>query len=139
MGSTVPSESPVMPLSPGQKAWRALGGLAAAGLLLLPGALTALVWTPINFLIALVVVSATAALAARGHKVSLPLAVLGSLLVGVPPYPNWLWYEKGGLVFQIGASLTKSPGRFVWLVLAALALFAILLLCVRSLRRPMGG
>jgi hypothetical protein len=135
MDSSVSTEAPHTPLSQGQKAWRVLVALATAGLLLLPGALTALAWTPINFLIAAGAIAAVAATASRHHWTSLPLAILGALLVGIPPYPNWLWYGDHGLVFHLGAALAEEPTKFVWFVVPAVALFAVLIMCFHGLRQ----
>ncbi|MUV14564.1 hypothetical protein [Noviluteimonas gilva] len=123
-------------LSLGQQARRVLLAAVVACLLLLPGVLTALVWTPVNFLVALGAIALTIASAVWLPQARWPFALLGAALVGIPPYPNWLWYDENGLVFRIGASLTdESPLRYLWLVLPALALFVVLHILVSTLRR----
>ena len=124
-------------LSASQRFWRLLAASIAAALLLSPSILTALVWTPVNLFIAFATLLVATAFAIWLPRAKLPIATIGSLLIGVPPYPNWLWYSEGGLIVRLGASLTReSPLRFLWLVLPAFALLLVLQSVISTLARP---
>lgn len=121
---------------------RVLIALVAAVLLLLPGFLTAIAWSPINLGIAMLAVVICIAVARwTPSKWRWPASIIASLLIAVPPYPNWLWVsEERGWHFHIGARLeTLDVAPFAVLFVIALALFAILFWAVgRSKGRVKG-
>jgi hypothetical protein len=108
---------------------RAIAALAAIVVLLSPGLVMALVYTDLNLLVAIAAVLLV--IAFRRHaKLRWWLAVLGALLIAVPPYPYWLFSNNQGVwyfSFFGGFTLQSVPfGTFAAFFVAALALFAVL-------------
>lgn len=108
---------------------RVVAAFAAVAMLLLPGLLTAIAWSPINLGIALLAVTICIAVgrwAPSGWKWF--TAVVASLLIAVPPYPNWLWVsEERGWHLHIGARLESLEiAPFAALFVIALVLFWVL-------------
>lgn len=74
--------------------WKILVGTIAALILLLPGMLTALVWTPLNLIVALVAVFGTMLVARLVGRLRWFAAILASALIAVPPYPYWMFSDN---------------------------------------------
>src|SRR5690348_7861325 len=105
---------------------RVIVGLLAVAVLLTPSYIMALVWTPLDLLVAIAAVLLVVVFR-RFSRVRWCLAVVAALLVAVPPYPYWVFYgEKRGwyLHFFGGFTLQTLPiGTFCLFFVVALALF----------------
>jgi len=103
--------------------------LSAAALLMAPGLLMAVAWTTINLEVAL---AATAV--CIFVKIWLPRwkwmsAVVASLLIAIPPYPNWLWADEkhDGWYFHVGYKFQHLDlGGFATIFTVSMLLFAVI-------------
>jgi hypothetical protein len=110
-------------------------GCLAAGLLLLPGAMTALVWTDLNLVLAAAAVLIVVVVRRR-PKLCWLATLSSALIIAVPPYPYWVfWSEREGwhLHFFSGFTWQAAPvGTFAVVFLVAVALLRVLLWAFRS-------
>lgn len=127
-------------MQPGSATWRILLAVVVVGLLLLPGVLTALAWTPLNFLIALASIGGFLWAVWRFPKWALPIGIVAMLVISIPPYPNWLWLaDGGGVELHLGQrlrALDLTP--FAPFFVASAFLLLALAWLVRGLRRGGG-
>jgi hypothetical protein len=112
-----------------QTVLRIAAGLLAVALLLTPSYVMALVYTSLNFVVAAAAIFLVV-LCSRFRRTRWWLAVLGALLISVPPYPFWAFTDNRGgwfLNFFHGFTLQTSPiGTFCIVFVLALALFGAL-------------
>ena len=116
-------------------AYRAAIIVASSLVLLFPSALTATVWTSVNFLVALVVIAMTISSAILFSRYSWIIATISSLLIAVPPYPYWLFRSREGwqLHFFSGFNVGNVPIlTFLVVFLLAMTLFTVI---IRTLRK----
>jgi hypothetical protein len=117
-------------------ALRIVAGLLAVSLLLAPAYVMALVYTSLNFVVAAAAILLVV-LCSRFQRTRWWLAVVGALLIAVPPYPFWAFTDNHGvwfLNFFHGFTLHTAPiGTFCIYFVLALALFGVLF---RVLPRP---
>jgi len=104
---------------------------AIAGmLLLLPGVVTAYVWSPVNLAVSLVAVTVCIVVALFLPRWKWISAAVASLLVAVPPYPYWLFSSeaRGWYVhFFEGYRSSNLPAlRFTVVFLVSTLLFALI-------------
>lgn len=101
--------------------------------LLAPSALTALVWTPINLLVAISAVSTFVLLAIYAPKLKWLGALFASLPIAIAPYPNWLWASNDrGWHFHVGYKLKHYPVEFLAFYLIVFVLFLGLFWAIRG-------
>jgi len=113
----------------GQRTRRVIVAILAIALLLSPGVVMALVYTELNLLVSVLAVALVLAFS-RVTAVRWVMAVMGAVLVAVPPYPFWVFSDNEGhwfFSFFGGFTLGSAPiGTFaIWFALA-LASFAAL-------------
>jgi len=88
------------------RALRVTAIVAAVVLLLLPAFVVGYVWTAINLFVAAAAVLIAFAGAMLVPKAKWAFAAAGSLLIAIPPYPNWLWSnEEHGWHLRLGYKL----------------------------------
>ena len=113
----------------GKTSLRIAVGVVAVLLLLLPPFVMALVWTGLNFLVALFAVL-LAGVFSRFARLRWLCAALAAALIAVPPYPYWIfWGEAQGWHFSFfhGFTWQTTPvGTFIAFFIFAMALFAAL-------------
>jgi hypothetical protein len=112
-----------------QTALRIVAGLLAVAVLLAPAYVMALVYTSLNFVVTAAAIFLVV-LCSRLRRTRWWLAVLGALLIAVPPYPFWAFTNNRGgwfLHFFHGFTLHTVPisTSCICFVLA-LALFGVL-------------
>jgi hypothetical protein len=117
---------------------RVVAGLLVVAVLLAPSYVMALVWTPLDFLVAVLAILLVVAFS-RSSKLRWVLAVVAALLIAIPPYPYWVFYggKRGWyLHFFGGFTLQTLPiGTFCSFFVVALALFAVLFWALPHPRR----
>lgn len=74
--------------------WRRLLAIMAALLLLLPGVWTALAWTALNLVVAIVAVTGNVLVLRFTPNLRWFSASIASLLIAVPPYPYWVFSDN---------------------------------------------
>jgi hypothetical protein len=104
---------------------------AIAGvLLLLPGVVTAYVWTPVNLAVSLFAVTVCVVVAIFFHRWKWSSATIAALLIAVPPYPYWLFYSesRGWYVhcFEGFRSGNLPALRFTIVFFVSMFLFALI-------------
>ncbi|MEO6924138.1 MAG: hypothetical protein ABI142_09960 [Bryocella sp.] len=112
-----------------QMALRIVVGLLAVAVLLAPAYVMALVYTSLNFVVAVAAILLVV-LCSRFRRARWWLAVVGALLIAVPPYPFWAFTDNQGawfLNFFHGFTLHTAPiATFCIYFVLALALFGVL-------------
>ena len=112
-----------------QMALRLVASLLAVAVLLAPAYVVALVYTSLNFVVATVAISLVV-LCSRFRRARWWLAMLGALLIAVPPYPFWAFTNNQGgwfLNFFHGFTLHTAPiGTFCIYFVLSLAMFGVL-------------
>ena len=112
-----------------QTALRIAAGLLAVAVLLAPAYVMALVYTSLNFVVAVAAILLVV-LCSRFRLARWWLAVFGALLIAVPPYPFWAFTNNQGgwfLNFFPGFTLHTAPiGTFCIYFVLALAMFGVL-------------
>jgi hypothetical protein len=125
-----------------QVALRVVAGLLAVAVLLAPSYVMALVYTSLNFVVAVAAILLVV-LCSRFRRVRWWLAVLGALLIAVPPYPFWAFTDNQGrwyLHFFSGFTLQSAPiGSFCLVFVLALGSFAVLMWALRHSRSYAGA
>lgn len=114
--------------------------IAVAGLIILallaPSALQALVWTPINLVVALSAVTMFVLLAVYAPKLKWLGALIASLPIAIAPYPNWVWASnEKGWHFHVGYKLKHYPdyaSEFLVFYLIVFILFLSLFWAIRG-------
>lgn len=105
--------------------------------LLSPGLLSAVVWTPINLIAALVGVGLSVLASVFVQRWRWAIGILTAASVAVPPYPNWIyWTDSRGWFFWLGPTL--EDGGLVarsLLMLPAIGLVYGLFWAIDRLRR----
>jgi hypothetical protein len=108
---------------------RTITAAVAFTLLLLPGAVMAVAWTPVNLVVSVLAVSAALVAARVLPRWKWVFAASGALLIAVPPYPYWLFAsERRGwyLHFFDGYRSDNFPALFFAATfVGALCLFAM--------------
>lgn len=121
-----------------RSALRIIVAVAAIVVLLSPGMVMAMVYTDLNLLVAICAVLVVVAFRQRARLRWL-LAVLGALLIAVPPYPYWVFSNNQGVWyfhFFGGFTLQSVPlGTFAAYFVVAMALFAVLFWALPQSRR----
>ena len=121
-----------------QSASRIIVAALAIIVLLSPGLVMALVYTDLNLLVAVGAVLLVVTSRQRA-KLRWWLAVLGALLIAVPPYPYWVFSNNQGawyFHFFGGFTLQSLPlGTFAAYFAVALAFFAVLFWALPRPRR----
>lgn len=121
-----------------RKILRVLVIVVAAAILLWPSSVMAMVWTGIDFVVALVAILATIAVAVWMPTLKWFSAIVAALLIAVPPYPYWLFSSNsGGWYFHFfhGFNVQTLPiGTFALYFLVALLLFASIFWAVRTFK-----
>ena len=124
------------------RALRIVAGLLAVAVLLAPAYVMALVYTSLNFVVAAAAILLVV-LCGRFRRIRWWLAVLGALLIAIPPYPFWAFTNNQGgwfLHFFYGFTLHTAPiGTFCTYFLLALALFGVLFWALPHPRRYAGA
>lgn len=109
---------------------RTIVAAIAAVLLLLPGAVTAYVWTPVNLAVSLFVVTVCIVVALFLPRWKWVSAAVASLLIAVSPYPYWLFSSEARgwyIHFFEGYRSGNLPAfRFTVVFLVSMLLFALI-------------
>jgi hypothetical protein len=112
-----------------QVALHIAAGLLAVAALLAPAYIMAVVYTSLNFAVALAAILLVLA-CRRFRRVRWCVAALAALVIAVPPYPFWVFANNQGgwyLHFFHGFTLRTAPvGTFCVYFVLALAMFAVL-------------
>lgn len=111
-------------------AFRVIVVVLAVAVLLAPSYVMAVVYTSLNFVVALAAIVLVVAFC-RFRWVRWWLATLAALLIAVPPYPFWAFTDNQGnwhLSFFSGFTLQSAPiGTFCFVFILALASLAALI------------
>ena len=104
--------------------------------LLLPSALQALTWTPINLWFAMCAIATFVPIVRNVPRLKWPSALLASFAIAIAPYPNWLWASNDeGWHFRLGYKISHF-GEYAVELLAfyflTLLLFLGLAMLVKS-------
>ena len=117
------------------RAVRVAVGCLAVAMLLLPGAMTALVWTDLNLMLAAAAIL-VAAVSRHRTKLRWLAVTAAALVIAVPPYPYWVfWSDRDGwhLHFFSGFTWQSAPlGTFITVFVVAFALLCTLLWALPS-------
>jgi hypothetical protein len=106
--------------------WRSLLLPLPIGLLLAPATLTALAWTPLNFLIASVTIIGSVILGIWYKKLRWVIATVVALITAIPPYPYWLQFDNGGHIVLSGHVYFPDPVYSVVVLVIAMGCFKVI-------------
>lgn len=118
--------------------WRLLAAVAAGIGLLVPGFLTARVWTTLNLEVAIIGVVVSVLLAIYIPRVRWAGAIVTSAVIACPPYPYWVSIDESGRHLNLfyGFRLETMPiGTMLTLFIIASLLFAVIFWSLRP-REP---
>lgn len=100
------------------KLWiRLLIGCLALTIMLIPPFITAMVWTTINLIIAIIAISFTVVSTFIFPRIRWLLALVSAIIIAIPPYPTWIfWSPQTG--WRLGLSLSVLSSSIVGSVIS---------------------